>query len=175
VAGDIPELPPPPGGTAGIASARFDSQHRRALWVVGFLSVTSIAILLAIMSTAHQIGLLSRVHAGGIVTLSEAEASDARQLVTTLGHAGLIVVTAVVWMTSSSAGSEPAWTHSARLAAGSFSTSSCCPTSSEPTGSASSWSYPESRAFAELLIDCEEDRALRAVLVGMLWEADRPR
>jgi hypothetical protein len=30
--------------------------------------------------------------------------------------------------------------------------------------------YPESRAFAELLIDCEEDRILRAVLVGMLRE-----
>jgi hypothetical protein len=30
------------------------------------------------------------------------------------------------------------------------------------------WGYPESRAFAELLIDCEEDRVLRAVLVGML-------
>jgi hypothetical protein len=29
--------------------------------------------------------------------------------------------------------------------------------------------------FAELLIDCEEDRALRAVLVGMLREADRGR
>jgi hypothetical protein len=27
------------------------------------------------------------------------------------------------------------------------------------------------RAFAELLIDCEEDRRLRAVLVGMLRES----
>ena len=30
------------------------------------------------------------------------------------------------------------------------------------------WSYPQSRTFAELLIDCEEDRRLRGVLVGML-------
>jgi len=33
------------------------------------------------------------------------------------------------------------------------------------------WSDPQSRAFAELLIDCEEDQALRAVLVGMLRES----
>jgi len=32
------------------------------------------------------------------------------------------------------------------------------------------WGYPESRAFAELLIDCEEDRTLRAVLLGILRE-----
>ena len=30
------------------------------------------------------------------------------------------------------------------------------------------------RTFAELLIDWEEDPDLRAVLVGMLWEAERP-
>jgi len=35
------------------------------------------------------------------------------------------------------------------------------------------WSYPKSRAFAELLIDCEEDRTLRALLVGMLRETKR--
>jgi hypothetical protein len=35
------------------------------------------------------------------------------------------------------------------------------------------WSYPQSRTFAELLIDCEEDKVLRAVLVGMLREMER--
>ena len=31
-------------------------------------------------------------------------------------------------------------------------------------------SYPQSRTFGELLIDCQEDRVLRAVLIGMLRE-----
>jgi hypothetical protein len=33
----------------------------------------------------------------------------------------------------------------------------------------------QSRTFAEARIDCEEDRTLRVVLVGMLREADRGR
>jgi hypothetical protein len=35
------------------------------------------------------------------------------------------------------------------------------------------WGYPQTRAFAELLIDCEEDRTLRAVFVGMPRDCDR--
>ena len=35
------------------------------------------------------------------------------------------------------------------------------------------WGNPATRTFAELLIDCEEDRTLRAVLVAMLREGDR--
>ena len=36
------------------------------------------------------------------------------------------------------------------------------------------WGNP-TRTFAELVIDCEDDRTLRAVLVRMLREAERKR
>jgi hypothetical protein len=37
----------------------------------------------------------------------------------------------------------------------------------------SHWGNPATRIFGELLIDREEDRTLRAVLVRMLGETDR--
>jgi hypothetical protein len=35
------------------------------------------------------------------------------------------------------------------------------------------WANPKTRVFAELLNDAEEDRAVRALLVGMLREQER--
>jgi hypothetical protein len=44
------------------------------------------------------------------------------------------------------------------------------PNSERADAIGSYWGNPKTCAFGELLIGCEEDRALRAVLVGMLRE-----
>jgi hypothetical protein len=37
------------------------------------------------------------------------------------------------------------------------------------------WGHPETRTFAELLIDLEEDKTLKAVIWGLLREMERGR
>ena len=51
-------------------------------------------------------------------------------------------------------------------------TASSLPTIQSVTEATSKDTKAKTRTFAELLIDCEEDRVLRAVLVGMLREAE---
>jgi hypothetical protein len=72
---------------------------------------------------------------------------------------------------SSNCGS--AWTRSARLPRAELLHVLMLPDFERADRIGEFWGYPESRAFAELLIDCEEDRILRAVLVGMLREMER--
>jgi hypothetical protein len=66
------------------------------------------------------------------------------------------------------------WTPSVPLPAPNFSTSSCSPGFQQAYRIGEFLGYPESRNFADLLIDCEEDRTLRAVMVGMLREMECP-
>lgn len=48
-----------------------------------------------------------------------------------------------------------------------------CPTSIAPSGSVSSGAIRSAAPSELLMIDCDKDRTLRAVLVGMLREGER--
>lgn len=74
--------------------------------------------------------------------------------------------------TSSNAASDYVSTPSVPLLGPSSSTSSCCPDFERPDRIGEFCGDPQSRALAELLIDCEEDRTLRAMPVSMQREAD---
>jgi hypothetical protein len=61
-----------------------------------------------------------------------------------------------------------AWTPSSPLHAPSFYHVLMLPDFDRADAIGSYWGNSKTRTFAELMIDCEEDRSLRAVLVGML-------
>jgi hypothetical protein len=76
--------------------------------------------------------------------------------------------------TSSDGASGSAWTRWGRLPAPTCFASIVLP-DFERADQIGAYCEPKDPHFAELLVDCEEDRTLRAVLVGMLREAERAR
>ena len=73
----------------------------------------------------------------------------------------------------SSAGYVNAWTLSGRLPGAELLHVLMLPDFERADAIGAYWGNPKTRTFAELLIDCEEDRTLRAGLVGMLWEDEK--
>lgn len=74
---------------------------------------------------------------------------------------------------TSNGGCKPVYTPSAPLHAPSCFTVLMLPDFDRVDAIGSYCGNPKTRTFAELVIDCEEDRTLRAVLVGMLRELER--
>jgi hypothetical protein len=68
---------------------------------------------------------------------------------------------------------ETPWRQVGQSRRGAISTALPTETPDEPLIGPPNPKYSQSRTFAELLIDCEEDRTLRAVLVEMLREMER--
>ena len=83
-------------GTGAVVS--FVSGSSRATTTVILLGITVGLDLVAVGSDLAEIGLLSRVEAGAVVTMAEAEANDDRQAAIGLLQTAVLIATAIAFL-----------------------------------------------------------------------------